>query len=488
MSKLAREFEPLYERWSKDIFAFASEGMNFDYHFQQERLFRLVQNESVLPVERRKKRIAVKSGKGPGKTAGTVIVALWRCIRYEDSLCIVTAPSMRQCKQWVDEAKRLLKTAHPLMRKLIKCYDTRIEICGQKLWGVKTATATRPENLQGIHEKRLTFIADEASGIASKLMQAIKDTLSNPDALFVAIGNPNTTECEFYNFFTSDRHLWHTLTFNAEETAEVRPDVVSPSRNRILLAECDGDRDDPRYRVGVRGEFPLSETSTIMDLAQLERCTRTSLIGCASITEVLPVSKAIGIDYAAFGHDESVVARRSGLAIVKFKVFKGKDPRDVTDWAFREQYDAGWKNNECIYVPDMGGLGAGIRHAYPEAGKHWIPFHTQGSPADTQYADKMTEAWFNLRSLVQVGIVHLPKDQRLLQQLATRQYYLTKDGKLKVESKDEWKDRTDTNESPDRADAVVMAFYCPVGANGYKSMVLDRRSGKTVGTYARRSR
>lgn len=487
MSKLARDFEPLYERWSSDIFAFAREGMNFDYHFQQEWLFRLVQNESILPIERRKKRIAVKSGKGPGKTAATVIVALWRCLRYEDSLCIVTAPSMRQCKQWIDEAKRLLKNAHPFLQKFIRCYDTRIEIGGRKLWGVKTATATRPENLQGIHEKRLTFIADEASGIATKLMQAIKDTLSNPDALFVAIGNPNTVECEFHNFFTVDRQFWHTLTYNAEETAMKRPDVVSPSRNRVLLMECDGNRDDPRYRVGVRGEFPLSETNTIFDLAQLERCTRTSLVGCAGITEVLSVNKAIGIDYAAFGHDESVVARRAGLAIVKFKVFHGSDPREVTDWAFREQADNGWKNKDCLYVPDVGGLGGGIRHAFPEAGKLWIPFHTQGRPSDSQYEDKMTEAWFLLRSLVQAGIVHLPKDQRLLSQLATRQYYLTRKGKLKVETKDEWKKRTDRKESPDRADAVVMAFYCPAGANGFKSMVFDRRK-KTVGTSARRER
>lgn len=486
MSKFSRTFEPLYARWSADIFAFAREALNFDYHDQQEDLFRLIQNESCLPPERRKKRVAVKSGKGPGKTAASSIVALWRTFRYEDALTIVTAPSMRQCMQFIDEIKRLLKNAHPIMQQFVKCYDTRVEFGGRKIWGVRTATATRPENLQGIHEERLTFIADECSGISDKIIQTIKDTLSNPDALFLAIGNPNTVECDFYNFFTKDRHLWHTLTWNAEDTAAERPDVLSPSRNRILLAECDGNRDDPRYRVGVRGEFPLSESNTVFDLAQLERATRTSMLGCAGITGVLPIDRAFGIDYAAFGHDESAVARRSGLAIVQFKTFRMTDPRDVTDWCFLQQHDAGWKNNTCLYVPDMGGMGGGIRHAFPEAGKLWLPFHTSGRPSDRQYENKMTEAFFNLRTLVKQGIVHLPNDQRLIQQLATRQYYLTKKGKICVESKDEWKKRTDKPESPDRAESVVMAFYAPGGVRGLKALTVNRGQANLGGSVRKR--
>lgn len=463
MSKLAQQFEENYERWSSDIFLFAEEGMNFPYHFQQKWLMNLVQNETVLPFQRRKQRIAVKSGKGPGKTAISVVVALWRCLRFEDALTIVTAPSMRQCKQWIDEAKRLLKNAHPMLQKFITCYDTRIEFGGNKIWGVKTATATRPENLQGIHEKRLTFIADEASGISDKIMQTIKDTLSNPDALFLAIGNPNTTECDFYNYFTKDRDLWNTLTFNAEDTAKHRPDVVNPKRNNILLAECDNERDDMRYRVGVRGEFPLSETNTIFDLAQLERCTRTSKVGCASITQVLSMNCAYGIDYAAFGHDESVVIERTGLAVTNLKAFRKTDPRDVTDWVFRQQHDRRWSNQNTLYVPDVGGLGGGIRHAFPHANKNYIPFNSNNNPSAGNYENRMTEAWFNMQALVRAGIVHLPNDQTLLQQLSTRQYRLTKDGKLCIESKDEWKKRTERDESPDRADALVMAFYCPAG-------------------------
>ena len=173
MGKMARAAEPLYESWRDSILTFAREGMNFHFTDQQQSLFDLVEMESTMPIHERKKRIAVRSGQGPGKTAASVIVALWRCLQYEDALVIVTSPSMRQCKQWVDECNRLTKTAHPIIRKMVKCFGTKVEINGSKMWGIRTATATRPENLQGIHEKHLTFIADEASGVSAAIIETI---------------------------------------------------------------------------------------------------------------------------------------------------------------------------------------------------------------------------------------------------------------------------------------------------------------------------
>lgn len=487
MSRFARKFEPLYDRWRSDINLFAKEGMNFDATWQQKELFDIVQLESVLPEHKRLKRIAVASGQGPGKTAGTNIVALWRCIRYADALCIVTSPSMRQCRQWIDEGKRLLKDAHPLLRAFVTTYNTRIEINGSDIWGIKTATATRPENLQGIHEKRLTFIGDEASGIPRPIIETIKGTLSNPDALFIQTGNPNTTDCAFFDCFTTHRDQWHCLTWNAEDTARDYPHIVSPSRNRAL--ELEYGRDSDVYRVRVLGQFPNQDPNALMSMEDLLICTKTSLFGCAGITNILPINKAIGIDYARYGGDESCVARRVGLAIVDYRPFVKRDPREVTDYAFKLQYDAGWKNKDCWYIPDAGGMGQGVVHSFWESGKQVHEFHTQSRAADSgMFADQYSEAWWNFRNLIKEHIVHLPNDQRLLKQLATRQYYTDREGRLKVETKDEWRDRTEIAESPDRADAIVMAFYPHVGAQGRVAQVA--RPKHIVGSRgrARRSR
>ena len=68
------------------------------------------------------------------------------------------------------------------------------------------------------------------------MMAKDKGTLSNPDALFLGIGNPNTTDCAMYNCFTQHAETWHRLTWSAEDTARDYPHLVSPSRNRQL--EC----------------------------------------------------------------------------------------------------------------------------------------------------------------------------------------------------------------------------------------------------------
>ena len=484
-SRFERLFEPFYRRVKADIFDFC-DAMNFEPTWQQALALKCVMTETRMPVWKRLKRIAIKSGQGPGKTTVTVIIALWRALQDVDALVVVTAPSMKQCTQvWMAEARRLMDKADPLLKAFIKCYATRIEIGGRRDWGVWTATASRPENLQGFHQTNLTFIVDEASGVSAAIIQQIKGTLSNPDSLLLMIGNPNTTSCDFYNCFTRDRALWHTFTYNAEDTARDYPHIVHPSRNRLL--ELEYGRDSDPYRIRVLGEFPLSDPNTIMDLAALEFCTKTSLLGCASIIEILPQNQAIGIDFARYGSDESVIARRSGLAIVEYSIYVKKEPREVVDAAFRMQHVANWGNKTCFYIPDADGMGQGVMFAFHEAGKQTYEFRSQVNAADTaEFSDQLSEAWFGLRRVVNERICHLPNDPRLIQQLSTRQYYTDKKGRLKVETKDEWRKRLEITESPDRADAVVQAFY-NLGSGAGRVVTANRRR-RQVGSSVRRNR
>jgi len=480
MSRFSRVFEPLYARWRADIGLFAAEGLRFGVAKgvpggmeHQKALFDLVQVESRLPFSKRKKRIAIKSGQGTGKTSGSCVPALWRLIQHPRAQVVVTAPSMRQCRSWLDECRRVIDSADPILRPFFQTFNTRIQVNNDELWCIKLATATRPQNLQGIHEEHLTFIMDEFSGIPRPLVETIEGTLTNQDSLLIGIGNPNTLDCAMHDAFTTHRELWHCLTWNAEKVAEKYPHILSPDRNRVIAHEYGLDSDV--YRIRVLGEFPHQSPNAIISLEDAVACTKTSLVGCASITDILPVNKTIGIDFARYGDDESVVVRRSGLAAVEFKTFVKRDPREVVDYAFRLQYDAGWKNDQCHYIADAGGLGQGVMHAFHEGGKQILEFHTQGVPHDsTMFADRMSEAWWNLRALVSEHIVRLPDDPRLLKQLATRQYYTDRKGKIKVETKDEWRDRTASDESPDRADAVVMAFYPHIDSVGVRIATAQR--------------
>jgi len=89
-----------------------------------------------------------------------------------------------------------------------------------------------------------------------------------------------------------------------------------------------------------------------------------------------------------------------------------------------------------------------------------------GNPSDKEHFDDcVTEMYFNLRDMLDQ--IDIPNDEELLNQLSQRKYdYIN--GKrgyevVKIESKDKFKEHAHImNASPDRADALVLAFYNPI--------------------------
>jgi phage terminase large subunit len=468
---LEQQFGPIYEAIGKDIFKFCA-AMNFTPTWQQAEVLSLVQQGH--------KRVACKSGKGPGKTSVSVIVGLWSCFRRRNALTMVTAPTMRQAKEvWLAECRRLVERADPAIKKWIEVTNSRVIIGESRDWGVKLITATKEENAQGIHEDNLFFIVEEASGVERPIMNAIETTVTNKNGRVLAIGNPNTRDCAFFDYFARFRHRWATITLNTEDSARIKvmrngelEPMVSPELLDYLIEKF--GRDSDVYRISVLGEFPLSDPNCVISAEQAEIGMRSNLLAMARLNQKHTGAPArqFGIDFARFGADESVVYRRAGNAIVEWQPFSRREPAHVVDYAFRLQEDAHWKNTECIYVADAGGMGQGVMHKFHDAGKRIIEFHNQGVAAQSQRFDnKITEAWFNIAELFKKGQIHIPNDNRLIQQLTTRQYHTTKKGKLVLESKDDFKKRSKDEDgaSPDRADALVMAFYDEIVAPGFFS-------------------
>lgn len=460
MSRFERQFGPIYEACRSDIFRFCA-LLNFVPTWQQA--------EALALVQYGHKRIAVKSGKGPGKTSVSVVIGLWCAFRYLDALTMVTAPTMRQAKDvWLAECRRIVERADPILKRFIDVTNSRVIIGGRPNWGVRLITATKEENAQGIHQDNLTFIVEEASGVDRPICNAIETTVTNQNARVIMIGNPNTRDCAFFDCFNRFRHRWATLTLSTEDSAKIivqrngQPEPMVSPELLVYLAEKFGAESDV-YRISVLGEFPLSDPNCVISAEDAERCTKTSLLKCARLPRRngKPPAKQFGIDFARFGSDESVVFRRAGNSVVEWRHFAKKEPDEVVDYAFRLQYEADWHDDDCWYVPDAGGMGQGVMHKFHNAGKRVFEFHNGGKSSVPEFDNKITEAWFNVADLFKKGEIHIPNDNRLIQQLCTRQYHTTKKGKLILESKDEFKKRSkdEDGDSPDRADAFVMAFY-----------------------------
>jgi hypothetical protein len=417
--------------------------------------------------------ITVKSGQGPGKTTVSGIIGLWRALWAEDALTVVTAPTMRQCTEiWLAEVRRQLKKADPWLQRYINITKTKIEIGGRPDWGIKLVTATREENAQGFHEENMTVIMEEASGIPIEIVTQFKGTLTNPNALLIMIGNPNTRDCAFFDsFYGVTSNLWEHLTWNAEDTARDYPEILNPQRNFNLAEEF--GRDSDVYRIRVLGEFPYTDPNCVISGEDVQASFDKRLAYPASVRSRSHVfggglARQFGIDFARFGGDESTVYKRQGYAILDQARFVRRDPSEAVAASFRMQVDSGWSNSQCVFVCDAGGMGQGLMHSFYSAGKQVVEFHNGGvSLKPREYANRATEGWFHLARILRAREAYIPTDHVLLKQLAGRQYYTNKKGLLILETKEEYEKRG--FDSPDRADGVVYAFWDHVQAVGHSA-------------------
>lgn len=483
----ASEKDPLllfYKRCIKDVYFFIK-CLGVTPHWQQREL--------IDSYAKGDSNISVRSGQGPGKTWCSCVIWLHWLLANRNSLLVVTAPTMRQCKEvWLAEARKIIN-ADDTDKRLQAIYTftgTGIQMFGCKAsdWGCYLATANKAENFQGIHRARLGIHCEEASGLDRQIIETIQGTLSNTEGsyLWLQIGNPNTRSCAFYDTFYAPTSVWTKLHWNGEETPETA--FFSQRRNTEVADEFGKDSDV--YRVRVKGEFPSLDPNAMLSMEQLIECTKIQALVNAKKenARLLSIGKMryhLGIDLARFGGDENSITAFEGTIQRVSEAYSRMDPNDAIDRGVVIQSDMGWSNEQSLYIVDVSGMGEGAVGRLGQQkhmGKRVHEFYTQNSADDsTSYADKASEAWFLFRKAVIDKNIYLKYDKRTFDQIANRRYEVTKTGQLKIESKDSYKKRLSRNgddmgavgKSPDRADGTIMGFY-PVASEGVRIKLYER--------------
>jgi len=455
--------------------------MNFSPTWQQRDVLGMIQSAATgVPSEHNPealKRIAVRSGQGCGKSSAMGVAAIWLGLRHENAMLPVTAPTMRQCREvFLTELGRNMAAADPILQRLVTITRTRAYFFKRISWGIQAITASKSEAFQGLHEKNMSILVEEASGVERSIIETIIGTSSQPNNIVILFGNPNLRDCAFFDCFHTHRDRWATYHMNAEESPLVDPDKL------LGLAE-DFGRDSDIYRVRALGQFPRNDPQSVMSSEDLEACARNNILEYARHPRAVAGigqshAKQFGIDFARMGNDESVIYRRSGMAIVETRRFTKTEPTAVVDAAFRMQAASGWGNKDCWFVPDVPGIGEGTMGKFYDAHKQVFEFRGNHKSSDPQYENRLTEAYFHLADLVRRHAVAIPLDNRMIQQLSNRKFFIVrKTGKIILESKDDYKNRG--FDSPDRADALVNAFWDGVLAQSQSASagVAGRRVG-----------
>ena len=417
----------------------------------------------VLTAVRDNARVAVRSCHGTGKTAIAARVVLWYLAAFPNSRVITTAPTFDQVRDllWSEIRRAALKAPSGL-------YPTpnltRLDI-GPEWFAVGLST-NEPERFQGHHAEHLLAVFDEASGVGEDIYEASEGFLTAAGARVLLIGNPTRTSGAFYRAFHSERAMWHTIHISAFDSPNFTGEEVPEEVGRALIAREWVDEkarqwgvDSPTYQIRVLGDFPTVTEDAVLGLAAVEAAQERSIPDQDALHPAV-----ISCDVARFGSDETVIAVRTGYRVSIAASYVGKDLMQTVGRVVEAYKDTRTATGITpSIVIDDAGVGGGVTDRLRELGYRVDAFNGGETATDPEgYPNRRSEAWWAFAEAI--DRIDLDPDPQLAADLVAPRYQMDSKGRRVVEPKSTTK--ASLGRSPDRADAVLMAF-APVPRVGF---------------------
>lgn len=412
----------------------------------------------MTAVAKNHRRISVRSGHGVGKSTAVSWLALWYILTRYHAKIVITAPTSAQLydalfaeiKRWVREMPEALQT-------LLEVKAERIELKEmpqENFISARTSRAEQPEALQGIHAENVMLIADEASGIPEQVFEAAAGSMSGHNAVTILLGNPVRSSGFFYDTHNRLAGEWWTRRVSCVDSPRVSDAYVKEMASRY-------GEESNAYRIRVLGEFPRSDDDTVIPMELLDLAVQRDV----KPTEFQPL--VWGLDVARFGSDSSALCKRRGNTVTEpIRVWRNLDLMQLTGAVVAEWEALIPSERPSEILVDSIGLGAGVVDRLRELGLPARGINVSESPAlGLTYRNLRAELWHKAKAWLEKRDCRLPKDERLISELATVRYSFTSNGKIQIESKDEIRKRG--LPSPDLADAFVLTFASDAAVASY---------------------
>ncbi len=416
--------------------------------------------EEVLSALLAHRRVAVKSGNGLGKGFCAAAAVLWFLHCHDPAIVLSTAPTFRQVRHilW-RQVRRLYRPARDRLGGTM--LNTRWELAEDRY--AMGLSAESADDFQGFHSPNMFIVVDEAEGVSEEIYEAIEAVMTSAEPLLLLIGNPTTVSGAFHRAFHQERHLYYTLTISALDSPNVEANsVVIPGLTSAKWVEerkQTWGEDNPIYRARVLGEFPDQAENTLIRLSEIESAAgRRKSSDAEEDADASHAEVVLAVDVARFGSDRSVILRRRGNTVEEIKTLRGMDTMQVAGWvnaAIRDSYP------DLICVDEIG-VGAGVVDRLKEQGHPVRGINVaRRARQDNLFVNLRAEGYWRLRELFSAGKIDIPADNQLMGELAALRYSFDNHGRVLIESKVSIRRRG--LPSPDKADALMLAFLEPAG-------------------------
>ena len=418
---------------------------------------------------------AVKGCHGSGKTFAISGHLPYELLTHDEAIFLTIAPTLRQVKtMWteIDSAIRSIRANLPEPTTTgwhlsEKCYAMGF-------------SSSKGVNAQGFHGKRVTIFADEAIGISGDVWDALDGIRMAGDVRLITACNPTVPSGPVYDSFgrLKNRPGHHCVTISAFDTPnlagltlesllELPDDQLDYApfpwltrRRAVVEMFHKWGPNNPRFQARVLGEFPTQASDAVFQLAWIERAARP--VDEEQFAKDLEqyVRNAfiqVGIDVAGPGEDETTACARIGPYIVESQAWSIADPLDQVD-AFLGKLKQRFPGMPLVIMGDSVGIGYHFLRGLARRGHDVRMFIAGAEPINkVLFANAKAEAYWRAREGLRIGEIYGLKDEDTKAQLSDVRYEETIGGKIQIERKEDARARGSS--SPDRAEALIMAFH-----------------------------
>lgn len=426
----------------------------------------------------------VQSSTGSGKTKIAADILLAHLFGAPDRIVITTAPTMRQVQEMLwKEVRVSWERAHKAGLKLGGHMPPRApEIRVRDGWVAVGFSSSSPVNFQGWHSRNGTLvIIDEALGVEDETWAALEATLGGEHDRILALANPVTPRGRFFDLCTKPQAGVNVIRISAFDTPNVKEGrVVVPGL--VTRAAVDRMReawgeDSALYRSRVLGEFPDDNQRALVPLSwAMESVNQWKAMRDLTANERPEIVRQ-GVDVARLGRDKGVTATVRDFLVrldkrpVSARIVDLLDVHPSADLMESAGHVAlGMREAKAVTVRiDADGLGAGLYDRLNELGLPVVEMRGGRAPNDrTRFTNARSEWLWSLRESLRPHTsegdtrphVYLPDDEALIFQATTLEWGTTSDGRIYVETKEQWAKRMKprNGRSTDQLDAVAMAL------------------------------
>jgi hypothetical protein len=387
-------------------------------------------------------RVLCRTCHGAGKTTTAAALALWWTATRPHSRGLTTGPtwSVVEGVFWTELAKLY---THSLLKPAGFGRLLNVSLEFGAGWDLVGGASDRPENLEGRHSTSAACrIVDEAKGVPGGIFEATEGLLDAPETLDVWISTPSIPDGAF---FTRDVHGGPDV-IRAVVTIEdlIREGLPGKQEWQQRRLEEWGEH-SPEFQSRAMARYISDAEGSLFPFAWVERAMDSSFD-----VDLAPVA---GLDVAgSVAGDETAIALVAGpddggrFRVLSTTGWKVRDTQESKGRALAIARGAG----ASVLRVDVVGLGAGVADSIAQDFSGLDRFRASDRPDDpTRFLNKKAEVAWRLRSLLEGGLVRLPKSPTLKAQLLGMRYSINAAGRIRVE---------DPSDSPDHVDAILIAL------------------------------